>query len=127
MGVQGYLQAGDERANLPAPVEKQVLDPLKSLLGLLEAQREAADRDGIDDDTYRRQREALYNGLLGNQFSQGGADHTDTKLEYVGQAKGVLPGAEKPSDTVASTQPTAQPTDEKSSDAVKGGSWTSWF
>merc|ERR1712151_1229876 len=72
--VQGYLAEGDERSLLPPPVEKPpAVDPNQTLPGLLEAQKEAAERDGVDEDTYRRQREAIYNGMLRHSLQEKAA------------------------------------------------------
>lgn len=63
--VQGFLEAGDVRSAAPPTAERPAApDPTQSLVGMLQAQEAAANRSNADEDTFCRQREAIYNQFL---------------------------------------------------------------
>lgn len=69
--LQGFQEAGDKRSEEPppdapasGPPPPAALPPGDRLMHLLEEQQAAAERDDVDDITYARQREALYNHFL---------------------------------------------------------------
>lgn len=87
--VQGYLASVDESAvdeRCRKVAEPPQIDPSKTLPAMLEAQQEAAERDGIDEDTYRRQREAIYNGLFAGQFQAQADDVESSAVNQGSQA-----------------------------------------
>jgi tetratricopeptide (TPR) repeat protein len=107
--VKGYIDGGDRRSQEPPPVEEPVKPTRPSIPEILEQQRTAAERDGIDDDTYRRQREAIYNAMLAPQQAAA-ADRED---EPVAPAK---PKAEVETKT-----------DGAGAEAAAPSRWSRWF
>jgi len=63
--VKGFLRGGDERSEASPPQEVPAgPNPTERLMGILQAQEEAADMSATDHDTFCRQREAIYNQFL---------------------------------------------------------------
>eukprot|EP00928_Gymnodinium_smaydae_P081782 TRINITY_DN65245_c0_g1_i1.p1 TRINITY_DN65245_c0_g1~~TRINITY_DN65245_c0_g1_i1.p1 ORF type:complete len:562 (-),score=153.73 TRINITY_DN65245_c0_g1_i1:86-1771(-) len=72
--VKGYFEAGDSRSSAPAPVAAPAAPASNGIIETLQAQAAAAERDGVDEDTYRRQREAIYNSMLFQRPAGGPAE-----------------------------------------------------
>lgn len=62
--VDGYVKTGDERSDAPAPKEDPKPAPGDTLAELLQMQEKSAEEQGLDEDSFCRQREALYNQFL---------------------------------------------------------------
>merc|ERR1712151_204037 len=65
--TKGFFKAGDVRSNAPPPKAEVPKPQGKTLQEVLEAQEKAADEGGVDEDTWCRQREAIYNQFLTGQ------------------------------------------------------------
>merc|ERR1711920_258388 len=65
--VQDIVEVGDLRSDLPPPVEAPVPTPNDRMIMELEGQRAATEDTDIDNDSYCRQREAIYNAFLGGR------------------------------------------------------------
>uniref|UniRef100_A0A7S1RMV4 peptidylprolyl isomerase n=1 Tax=Alexandrium catenella TaxID=2925 RepID=A0A7S1RMV4_ALECA len=69
--VEGLLEAGDARSAAPPPAEQPAApDPSAQLIDMLDAQESAAERSQADNDTFCRQREAIYNQFLNRRSAQ---------------------------------------------------------
>merc|ERR1712187_20406 len=62
--TKGFFKAGDARSSAPPPKVAAPKPEGKTLQEVLEAQEKAADEGGVDEDTWCRQREAIYNQFL---------------------------------------------------------------
>jgi len=62
--VSGMLKKKDARVSKPPPKEAPVEDPTTTMMKVLKTQERAADTAEVDEDTYCRQREGIYNHFL---------------------------------------------------------------
>jgi len=67
--VEGFVEASDPRSTAAVPSEAAPSAPApgESLMEVLQAQEAAAEKDRVDEDTFCRQREAIYNQFLVTQ------------------------------------------------------------
>merc|ERR1712187_856502 len=62
--TKGFFKAGDARSSAPPPKVEAPKPEGKTLQEVLASQEKAADEAGVDEDTWCRQREAIYNQFL---------------------------------------------------------------
>jgi len=93
--TKGYLKAGDIRSTLPPPKETPTPPPeSKNIMKVLRAQEAAAAAECVDEDTYRRQREAIYNSLLARPFATDGLAEDDAQTSTGGKCTASAPATE---------------------------------
>jgi len=98
--VKGLFKAGDTRSTEPPPKEEAGPDPTTTLMGMLRSQESAAERDSTDEDTYCRQREAIYRHFLRPQGAVQGEEHDDPPTKAA---------PEKPAVKSSEGEPAAKP------------------